>query len=153
MRNVSCLTSPRDTLVSPLLFSRAFCTFSNTAAKLVAAAVLQPPPPPLRRHRHHASCRAAAAADAALPQMPLPPRPLCRRRRREGVSVEANLILSRYFSTIVLKNFQTWRDESQNIWTPSYATVRLTSIYLPQNGYKFAATPGAQTIKFYGCKD
>ncbi len=33
MRNSSCLTSPRDTaraLVSPLLFSRAFCTFSNT---------------------------------------------------------------------------------------------------------------------------
>jgi hypothetical protein len=29
-------------------------------------------------------------------------------------------------------------------------TVRLTSIYLPQNGYKFAMTPGAQTIKFYG---
>ncbi len=34
MRNSSCLTSPRDTLVSPLLFSRAFCTFSNIAAHL-----------------------------------------------------------------------------------------------------------------------
>ena len=33
MRNSSCLTSPRDTaraLVSPFLFSHAFCTFSNT---------------------------------------------------------------------------------------------------------------------------
>ncbi len=32
-RNSSCLTSPRDTaraLVSPLLFSRAFCTFFNS---------------------------------------------------------------------------------------------------------------------------
>ncbi len=32
MRNSLCLTSPRDTaraLVLPLLFSRAFCTFSN----------------------------------------------------------------------------------------------------------------------------
>jgi hypothetical protein len=34
-----------------------------------------------------------------------------------------------------------------------YSTVHLTSIYLHQNGYKFAATPGAQAIKFYGCKD
>ncbi len=32
-------------------------------------------------------------------------------------------------------------------------TVRLTVIYLPQNGCKFAVTPDALTNKFYGCKD
>ncbi len=30
MRNSLCLTSPQDTLVSLLLFSRAFCKFSNS---------------------------------------------------------------------------------------------------------------------------
>ncbi len=64
MRNSSCLTSPRDTLVSPLLFSRAFCTFSNTP---------HPPRPlPLPSRPH---LRPAASAPGARRLRPTPPPP------------------------------------------------------------------------------
>jgi hypothetical protein len=50
------------------------------------------------------------------------------------------ILLSYHITNNILKFFQT-----------VYLTIRLTSIYHPQIGGNFAASPGGPTNHFYGC--